>query len=101
MGWKGYEAEIPAGMVFKKMYCHKCGEKFKIKKISYILKKGEDGYSNDILGHPTIGMDKKEIWYYIYKCPNCGFEISYDEQVRISKIQKKKKKKILTENDFK
>lgn len=99
MGWKGYEAEIPVGMIFKKMYCHKCGNRLKIKKVSNIYKKGDPNYTNKILGHATIGMDRIEVGHYIYQCTNCNFEITYDEQCIISKKQKRLKKKILDEND--
>ena len=30
MGWKGYEAEIAIGMLFKKMYCDKCGKEINV-----------------------------------------------------------------------
>lgn len=100
MGWKGYEAEIPVGMIFKKMYCHKCGYKLKRKKISKIYKKGDPNYSNDILGQPTIGMDRIERAYYIYQCPNCHLEITYDAQCVVAKKQKKLKKKIIDEKEL-
>ena len=29
MGWKGYETTIPVGMLFKRMFCHKCGAQLK------------------------------------------------------------------------
>ena len=99
MGWKGYESTISLGMIFKKMYCHKCGNRLKRKKISNTYKKGEPGYSNDVLGHSTIGMDRIERVYYIYRCPDCGFEITYDEQCVIAKKQRRLKKKILGETD--
>lgn len=66
MGWKGYESTISLGMIFKKMYCKKCGSILKKKKIGTIYKKGEPNYSNDILGQATIGMDRIERAYYIY-----------------------------------
>lgn len=98
MGWQGYEMEIPVGMIFKKMYCHKCGNKLGKKKISQIVKKGEQDYSNDILGHGTIGMDRKDMVRYIYECSNCHFEITYKDQCVIAKKQKMHKKKILNDN---
>jgi len=99
MGWKGYEATLNLGMIFRKMYCHKCGSILNTKKVSNIYKKGDFSYSNDILGHPTIGMDRKEVAYYIYNCQHCGSEITYDEQCIIAKKQKQLKKKILSENE--
>ena len=99
MGWKGYESTISLGMVFKKMYCKKCGSILKKKKISTTYKKGEPNYSKDILCHATIGMDRIERVYYIYHCPNCGLEITYDEQCVVAKKQKLLKQKIINEND--
>lgn len=95
MGWQGHEMNIPIGMLFKKMYCYKCGNKLEKKKISEIIKKGDLAYSDDILGHGTIGMDKKEQISYIYKCPNCQLEITYEEQCIISEKQRRANKKIL------
>ena len=99
MGWRGYESEIDLGMLFRKMYCHKCGTRLKKMKVTNVYKKGDPGYSNDILGHGTLGMSEKAISHYIYKCPNCGNEISYDDQCIVAKKQKSLKKKILDEND--
>jgi len=97
MGWKGNELEIPVGMILKKMYCHKCGVQLKKEKVSNVYKKGDPEYSNKILGHSTLGMNKIEKSYFIYKCPNCNSKISYDEQCVIAKRQKKSNKKILDE----
>lgn len=71
----------------------------KKKKISNVYKKGDPNYSNDILGHTTIGMDRIEKAYYIYHCHNCGSEITYDAQCVVAKKQKLLKKKIINEND--
>ena len=92
MGWKGYESTIPVGMIFRKMYCQKCGNRLKKKKISYTYKKGDPNYSNRILGHSTIGMDKLQLSHYIYQCPTCGNETTYEDQCIIAKQQKEKKK---------
>ena len=99
MGWKGFETEIPVGMIFRKMYCHKCGARLKKEKITEIYKKGDAEYSNKILGHSTLGMSEISKSYYIYKCVNCGAQIGYDYQCVIAKQQKLLKKKILNEND--
>jgi RNase P subunit RPR2 len=99
MGWQGYEETIAVGMLFKKMYCHKCGCLLKKKKVAHLYLKSDPGYSNDLAGHGTIGMDKKMMVHYIYHCPNCGSEITYDEQRIVAKKQKRLKKKILNEND--
>ena len=36
MGWKGLEIEMPVGMIFKRMFCHKCGARLKKEKITKI-----------------------------------------------------------------
>ena len=99
MGWKGYESTISLGMLFKQMYCKKCGNKLNRKKISQIYKKGDPNYSNYVLGQATIGMDRIEKAYYVYCCQNCGLEITYAEQCVIAKKQRLLKKKILDENN--
>ena len=95
MGWKGYELTMPAGMFFRKMYCHKCGNKLKRKKETHVFRKGEKDYSNKILGHSTIGMDEIEKSYYMYVCPNCNSKITYSEQCVIAKEQRKRREKII------
>ena len=99
MGWKGSETIIPVGMIFKRMFCHKCGSQLRKEKITETYKKGEQGYSNKILGHSTLGMREISKSYYIYKCSNCGATISYDDQCVIAKKQKLLKKKILNEDE--
>ena len=99
MGWRGLEATIPVGMIFKKMFCHKCGAQLKKKKITKTYQKGELEYSDKILGHSTFGMSELTKSNYIYKCPYCGFEITYDAQCSIAKKQKLLKKKILNEKE--
>lgn len=100
MGWKGYETEIPIGMIFRKMYCHKCSAQLKREKTTNVYKKGESGYSNKILGNTTIGMTEIAKTHYIYRCPNCNSEISYDAQCIVSKKQKQLKQKIICEKDL-
>ncbi len=65
MGWRGYETEIPVGMIFKKMFCHKCGTKLIKMKITKLYKKGENGYSNIILGHSALGMNQISISHFV------------------------------------
>ena len=99
MGWKGSETKIPVGMIFKRMFCHKCGVRLKKEKITETHKKGEQDYSNKVLGHSTLGMSEISKSYYIYKCPHCESRTSYDYQCVIAKKQKRLQKKILNEND--
>lgn len=100
MGWTGSETSIPLGMIFRKMYCFKCGTKFKKKKITVYLKKGDKGFTKQIAGITTIGMDKLKKSHYEYKCPNCNLEISYYDQCKVVKVQKELKKQILTKEEL-
>lgn len=98
--WRGYECHGPAlGMIFRKMYCHKCGQRLKKEKITVVYKKGDDGYTDDILGHSTIGMTEKSVSSYVYRCSNCNATITYSEQRVIAKKQKQQKKIILDDID--
>ena len=97
MGWKGYESKIPVGMILRKMYCHRCGVQLKIEKLSNIYQKGDNEYSNKILGHSTLGMDKLEQVCYIYRCPNCNTKITYEDQCLVAKKQKEYNKIIFDE----
>ena len=100
MGWKGRETEIPVGMIFRKMYCHKCGVLLKRKKTTNVYKKGESGYSNKLLGHTTIGMTEISKTHYAYRCPNCSSEIGYEAQCIVAKKQKQLKQKIICEENL-
>ena len=100
MGWRGYKGTLDVGMLFRKMYCHKCGAKLKIKKNTVIVSKGDEGYSNRIPGHfIALGMSSYYDVSYIYCCPTCGLDITYDKQCIVAKKQKRLKKKILNENE--
>ena len=99
MGWKGHEFIMPVGMLFRKMYCHQCGERLTKKKVSVVLQKGDPFFTSWLSGRATIGMDRKEEISYIYKCQNCGLEINYDAQCEIAKKQKELNKKILDEKE--
>ena len=45
-------------------------------------------------------MDRIERVEYEYQCPKCNLIISYEDQCEIAKIQKKLKKRILTDEDM-
>ena len=100
MGWRGYKGTIAAGMLFKKMHCENCGTKLKIKKNTEIIRKGDEGYSSRMPGKGNaLGMSSYIDVTYTYWCPNCGLEITYDEQCIVAKKQKLSKKKIPNENE--
>ena len=98
----GYQVKFPIGMLFKKMFCCKCGKKLQKQKISKIYSKGDIGFKRIMIHGNTVMLENKEkIDKIVYHCPNCDIITEYDEQLRISNIQKKMKKTILDENDLK
>lgn len=97
MGWRGHEIKIPAGMLFRKMYCAKCGEKLQRQKQSKIIKKGEEGFHRSLGRYITIGMTEIKETRFVYICPKCSQITTYDEQLKISKRQKQLRKKILND----
>ena len=99
MGWKGYKSTMPAGMLFKKMYCSKCGARLKRHKITKTYLKGEEGYKNRILGQATIGMGSIEIGTYVYKCPDCESMVTYEKQLEINEKQKRLNRTVLTDEE--
>ena len=97
----GYEMKVPVGMLFKKMFCCKCGVKLQKKKMSKIHFKGDAEFKSIKYGY-TVSLDKRQIIdSVVYFCPNCNIIIEYNEQLNISKIQKKINKLILDDNDLK
>lgn len=100
MGWQGYESTIEVGMLFKKRYCYRCGQRLKINKVINVYKRGEPGFKKDICGSSTIGMGSIKIVTYNYKCPNCNNIITCSEQDAIAKLQKLSGKTILTDNEL-
>ena len=112
MGWQGSETTMPAGMLFAKMYCYKCASKLFKEEISRIFEKGEKGFAPQVLHktmfglggirmHGTIGMDEIKKSTYVYKCELCNYLITYEEQQKISKLQKELNKTILSDSDMK
>lgn len=101
MGLTGYRIQIDLGILFRKMYCCKCGERLKKHSISRIIKKGDYDFDTQLVGQKTsIGMDKIKETTYIYKCNSCCYTIDYDYQKRIAKKQKSLKRKNLTATEI-
>lgn len=63
--------------------------------------RGEKEFHTILPGTRTIGMDSLKSSTFVYVCPKCNAIITYDEQRKISKIQKRLKKKTLSDIDFK
>ncbi len=96
-----YEMSIKVGLLFRRMYCFKCGTKLKRRRTSHLYKKGEVGYKEDRhgYGHYILGpLPSQQIRVqYVYICPNCKQITTYDQQCIIAKKQKQAKTKILEE----
>lgn len=96
----GYEIKIHVGMFLKKMFCCKCGIKLQKKKLSKINLKGDADFKRIKYGH-TVILDKHQIIdNVVYFCPNCNIITEYNEQLRISNIQKKVNKLILDDTEL-
>lgn len=91
---------IPAGMIFKKHYCHNCGNKLtKEQTHRLVTPKDIDYYSfHDYNKFPRRNYD---VYEHIFCCPNCEKRTSYQEQCIIERIQKKYKTKTLSETQIK
>ena len=96
----GYQIEIPAGMIFKKMYCRYCGERLAKQKIVNVFCAGDPNFDRVML-NGIINIKQQTKVTYIYKCPNCKKTSTYDEQLQYSKVQKRLGKKIITDEDLK
>lgn len=99
----GCEMQIPVGMTFRKMYCRYCGERLKVHKIVNVYHPGDPQFERVA----SFGIHGKMIHFtnqtkvtYVYKCPDCGKAVTYEEQVCFSKIQKKLGKKILSDDEI-
>lgn len=75
-------------LLYKKNYCPKCGEKYKLKWMTY----------------KTFREHKVHINYYkhgslYYYCSKCKFYITYSNQLEISKIQEENNSNILNNSN--
>lgn len=100
MEMKGYSASMPIGMLFKKMYCCKCGEHLRKKSIPTVFQSSDLEYVSSSGRSKIYGMTEVTTTVYLYKCEKCGYLITYAHQNEIAKLQKKLGKKILTENEL-
>ena len=88
----GKSWSIPFGMVFKKYYCSKCGEKLVKEKTHRVVTKDDLDYyqyhEKDM--YPRSPVD---VYSYRFRCNNCRKAITYNEQCILEIIQKKYKAK--------
>ncbi len=99
---KNKSTSIPVGMLTKKFFCHKCGERLTRHPKTRIVKRGDPDYKKyNHIGHThIIGSGDVEVTEYDFQCPSCGNITKYDEQCVIEKIQKKLDKTILSEGEI-
>jgi rRNA maturation endonuclease Nob1 len=93
------EYEMPLGMLIRKMYCAGCGARLVRKKIRKTYRRGEEGFRNTLSNRSTINVQSYTAVTYVYRCPNCNKEISYDDQVKVAKKQAQAGRKILLEKE--
>ena len=97
---KGKFISIPYGMVFKKYYCSKCGTRLKKEKTHRSVTPDDKDYYqyHDYGSFPKRDYD---VYGYQFQCPVCKARISYDEQCKIRRIQKKQGTTILSSAQIK
>lgn len=89
---------IPYGMIYKKMYCYKCGAQLTEKLLWREFPKSRFDWPR---GFGFIGHDRGREYYYVYQCPVCYNRTSYEAQCRVAKMQKKVRRRILNEEEIK
>ncbi len=94
----GKSVSMPAGMMFRKCYCHKCGERLEKNRVTRLIPPDSPEFKK----HARVGGkrvapigDFEVTECNSYRCPNCGNVIDYHKQITICKIQKKYKQNIL------
>ena len=96
-----YKKEINVGMIFKKHYCRKCGERLIKNPIRSVFQRGDpEYYKHNRMGRGRI-LDKTiHVTEYNYKCPSCGSIVEYDDQLEIEQVQKKMKSRTLSDMEL-
>ena len=93
------EYGMPLGMLLRRMYCFGCGTRLVRKKVRKTYRRGEEGFRNTLSNRSTINVQSYTEVTYVYRCPNCNKEISYDDQVKVAKKQAQAGRKILLEKE--
>ena len=90
----GKSWSIPFGMVFKKYYCSKCGEKLVKEKTHRVVTKDDLDYYqyHEKNMYPRSPVD---VYSYRFRCNNCRKAITFNEQCILEIIQKKYNTKVL------
>ena len=93
------EYEMPLGMLVRRMYCAGCGTGLVRKKVRKTCRRGEEGFRNTLSNKSTINVRSYTAVTYVYRCPNCNREISYDDQVKVARRQAQTGSKILPQEE--
>ena len=91
---------IPYGMIFKKYYCSKCAALLQKEQTHRVVTKDDKDYYR----YHNLGEFPKhdcDVYGKRFKCPNCNTRISFEEQCAIERIQKKFRKKLLSDQQIK
>ena len=93
--------EIDLRILFKKFYCPICGERLKvIKTIDQLTEQQKKIYYKELYPHGVpIKLDVGKV-KQLFKCDNCDYSNTTDNQLNIHKKQKLLKKKVLDVNDL-
>lgn len=97
---KGKSWSIPIGMVFKKYYCCKCGNKLKKEQTHRVVTKEDKDYYQ-YQKYNTFPRYDQDVYDFRFMCPSCEKRISFTEQCIIERIQHKCQNKILSSTEIK
>ena len=99
---KNKSISIPAGMLFKKFYCHKCGERLSKHPIVRTVKCGDPEYQKHKYHRAVyyVGDAIEVREFNHFKCPTCENVIHYNEQLIVRRIQKLLEKQTLSEEEI-
>ena len=96
----GKSWSLPAGMLFQKYHCAKCGTRLKKEKTHRVVTQFDVDYYkyHDVGTYPKRDYD---VYSYRFRCPHCNARISYEEQCTIKRIQKKQGSAVLSPSEIK
>ena len=95
---------IPAGMVFRKFYCHKCGQKLQRAARTFTVRPGDPDYKKYAIHKNglriTFFPGDVQVTEYDFCCPDCHHVTGYREQQIIAHIQKKVGARVLSQSEI-
>ena len=92
---------MPMGMILHNRYCHKCGARLHSKAYTRTVSPNDRDYGKYArMGKGAYIVGDIDVTEYDYECRDCERVIRYDEQLAISRIQKKLKSHILSEEEY-